>query len=69
MAYVPSAAATIQAAEISSPRESASMAQPTAPASATAVQIAIWAGDGLPRPTVPRSDGAAGSVIFRPSAL
>ncbi|GLV99615.1 hypothetical protein Slala05_32470 [Streptomyces lavendulae subsp. lavendulae] len=48
MAYEPSAAASSQAAEISSPRESASTPQPTAPTRATAAHIARDRGESLP---------------------
>ncbi len=41
MAYEPRAAASIQAAETSSPRESARAAQPMAPARATRLQTAM----------------------------
>ncbi|GGZ85244.1 hypothetical protein GCM10010329_00980 [Streptomyces spiroverticillatus] len=49
MAYEPSAAASIHAAETSSPRDSASTAQPAAPTIATRVQITTDLGDSLRR--------------------
>ncbi|GAA2118970.1 hypothetical protein GCM10009802_20880 [Streptomyces synnematoformans] len=64
MAYEPRAAATIQAAETSSPRESASMVQPRAPTRATAVQTATVLG------STPRRGGPAGgacTVMAAPS--
>ncbi|GLX20290.1 hypothetical protein Slala02_67100 [Streptomyces lavendulae subsp. lavendulae] len=48
MAYEPSAAASSQAAEISSPRDSASTPQPRAPTRATPTQTAMDCGEAFP---------------------
>ncbi|GGU53435.1 hypothetical protein GCM10010274_47970 [Streptomyces lavendofoliae] len=67
MAYEPSAAASIQAAEISSPRETASTVQPAAPASATSDQMTIDRGVRVVRREL---GGAVGSgMVHVPSLI
>ncbi|GBQ00574.1 hypothetical protein SSP531S_19920 [Streptomyces spongiicola] len=64
MAYEPSAAASIQAAETSSPRERASKLQPTAPTSATSAHTAMARGVMLRRDVL---DGAGSAMVWLPS--
>ncbi|BFP52303.1 hypothetical protein SCMC78_21100 [Streptomyces sp. CMC78] len=71
MAYEPRAAASIQAAETSSPRESASVAQPMAPARATRLQTTMDFGVGARRPGAGGTGGAdvgVSGISIRPLA-